>query len=82
MSSSRIVNSSPPEPGHGVAGPNRGLQGRAQLHEQAVAHAVAEAVVDELEAVDVQEHHREHALVVAARHRALEAAPAPPAGGR
>ena len=46
---------------------------RAQLDEEAVAHAVAEAVVDELEPVHVQEHHGEHALVVAARHGALQA---------
>ena len=61
------------QPRHGVSRPHRRLEGRAELDEEPVAHAVAEAVVDELEAIHVQEDDGEHALVMAARHRALQA---------
>ena len=42
-----------------LARPQAGLQAAGDRHQQAVAHEVAEAVVDVLEAVEVQEQHRE-----------------------
>ena len=42
-----------PEPGHRVVGPHRGAQPVAQLDQQVVARAVAEGIVDVLEAVDL-----------------------------
>ena len=45
------------EPGHGVAGPHAGVQALGHLDEQPVAGGVAEAVVDLLEAVQVEEQH-------------------------
>ena len=48
------------------------LQPARQVHQQLVAGLVAEAVVDQLEAVEVEEHHREALLRMAlhARDRA------------
>ena len=46
------------EPGHGVAGPHAGVQALGHLDEQPVPGGVAEAVVDLLEAVQVEEQHR------------------------
>ena len=45
------------EPGDGVAGPQGRLQPARDGDQQAVADVVAERVVDELEAVEVQEQH-------------------------
>ena len=44
------------EPRDRVAGPQRGLQPRRDLHQQLVAGGVPERVVDELEVVDVEQH--------------------------
>jgi hypothetical protein len=49
------------EPGDDVAGPGRLAQPRGDLQQQAVAGLVAEAVVDQLEVVEVQEEDRERA---------------------
>ena len=57
-SSSRSVNSSPLEPRDGVVGPQRGFEPARDRHQQLVAGGVAEAVVDDLEAVEVEEQHR------------------------
>ena len=46
------------EPGDGVAGPQGRLQPARDGDQQPVADVVAERVVDELEAVEVQEQHR------------------------
>ena len=46
------------EPGDGVAGPQGGLQPARDRDQQPVADVVAERVVDELEAVEVEEQHR------------------------
>ena len=46
------------EPRDGVAGAQRGRDAPGERDQQVVADRVAEAVVDELEAVDVQEQHR------------------------
>ena len=46
------------QPGRGVAGADAVAQPRGQLHQQLVARGVAEAVVQGLEVVQVQEQHR------------------------
>jgi len=46
------------EPGHRVARPDGRPQASRHLHEQPVAGGVTQAVVDDLEAVEVQEEHR------------------------
>src|SRR5712664_928067 len=51
------------EPRHRIAGAQRGLEPAAHLDEELVSEHVAEAVVDHLEAVDVQHQHREAGLV-------------------
>ena len=57
-SSSRTANSSPPKPGDGVARRARARASRsADLEQQLVAGGVAEAVVDRLEVVEVEEQH-------------------------
>ena len=54
------------EAGHGVARPRSTLRcGRATAHQQLVADRVAEAVVDHLEAVEVEEEHGEEVAVAA-----------------
>ncbi len=52
------------EAGHGVAGAQGHGQALGDAHQQPVAQAVAEAVVDHLEVVEVEEQHR-HPPVVA-----------------
>ena len=52
------------EAGQGVDGAQRPAQPMGHTLEEPVAHLVAEAVVDELEAVEVEEHER-HAVVLA-----------------
>ncbi len=47
-----------PQPGDGVVTPGAGLQPFGHLHQQLVADAVAQTVVDGLEVVEVEEHHR------------------------
>ena len=54
------------EAGDGVVGPQRRLQPARDGDQQLVADVVAERVVDELEAVEVEEQHRGAALGVAA----------------
>ena len=56
--SSRL-NSSPPKRATTSFGPHARLQPVGDRHEQAVADVVAERVVHELEAVDVEEQHRD-----------------------
>ena len=51
----RATNSSPPKRATVSRDPGRRLQAPADLHEQRVARGVPEGVVDELEAVDVEE---------------------------
>ena len=53
------------ESGHGVAGPDRGTEARAELDHELVAGVVAEAVVHELEAVEVEEQDRGRGLASA-----------------
>ena len=61
------------EPRDRVAGPNHGLQPRAQDREHLVADAVPVLVVDLLELVEVDEDHRGTRLVLGAdRDRVLE----------
>ena len=48
-----------PETSHRVARPQGALQPFRQRHQQFVAGAVAQAVVDDLEAIDIDEEHRE-----------------------
>ena len=58
---------------HGVLGPQRLLDAGRDGGEQLVAGRVAEAVVDELELVEVEEEHRDRAAAGAAlRQRVLE----------
>ena len=54
------------EPGDGVVRPQRGLQPSRHRLQQLVAARVAEAVVDDLEAVEVEEQHGRAALGVMA----------------
>jgi len=58
MSSSRIPNSSPPKRATVVAGADRLLESRRGRGQKLVAHLVAEAVVDELETIQVQRQDR------------------------
>ena len=53
------------EAGDGVAGPHAGLEPPGDRGEEQVALQVAEAVVDVLEAVDVEEEDREHGALAA-----------------
>jgi hypothetical protein len=53
------------EAGHGVAGPDAGGQAVGDLDQEPVPGGVAEAVVDLLEAVQVQEQHRDRGGVAA-----------------
>ena len=57
VSSSRIANSSPPEAGRSVADANARRQSLGNLKQHTVAGDVAEAVVDRLEVIEVQEEH-------------------------
>ncbi len=52
------------EPGDGVVAADRRGETTTHRHEQLVARVVAEAVVDHLEAVEVEEEHRHHRFVV------------------
>ena len=62
------------EPGDGVAGPDARLEALAERDQELVADEVAEAVVDGLEAVQVQEHDGDAELVAARpRQRVLDA---------
>lgn len=45
----------PPEPGHGIAWPDRVLQAVRYRDEEAITGSVAEPVVDQLEAIEVEE---------------------------
>ncbi len=65
-SSSRSVNSSPESRATVSFGPQRRFEPARDLLQQLVAARVAEAVVDDLEAVQVQEQHRRAGLRVAA----------------
>jgi len=53
------------EAGHGVLGPQAGRQACRDFAQQGVADVVAVAVVDQLEAVEVEEEHRQRAVVAA-----------------
>ncbi len=64
------VNSSPPTRATVSPGRSDSAQPLGERHQQLVADGVAEAVVDELEAVDVEEQHRAGELRVAPRARA------------
>ena len=75
-SSQRTVNSSPPKRAIVSLGRSSRAQARGDVAQQAVAGGVAEGVVDELEAVEVDEQHR-HAALAPARRGA-----APARGGR
>src|SRR5207249_4413257 len=55
------------EAGDGVAGSHRELEAPRGLDEQGVAGAVAHAVVDELEAIEVEEEDAEEAVLLAPR---------------
>src|SRR5439155_7667019 len=50
------------EPGDGVTGSHHAAQSPSQRHEQLVASVVAEAVVDDLEPVEVEEQHRKRVV--------------------
>ena len=63
---------------HRVAGAADPLQPPGDLHQQAVAGAVAEGVVDELEAVEVEEEHGEVAAAAAAAAPQVWPMPRPP----
>ena len=62
----RIANSSPPRRATMSAGRTWCWMRRATCDQELVAGAVAQRVVDQLEAVEVEEHHREAALRVGA----------------
>ena len=77
MSSRRMTNSSPPKrasvlppaspsrlahPAHDVVAPDGGGQPLREGDEQLIAGGVAEAVVDVLEAIEIDEQHREHVV--------------------
>ncbi len=53
------------EPRYRVARSQAPLQPPCDRHQQLVSHDVAEAVVDQLEAIQIQEQHREHVIPVA-----------------
>jgi hypothetical protein len=55
------------QPRQHVVGAQLFLHTARHLHQQLVAHVVAQAVVDELEAVEVDEHHRPHMAGVGLR---------------
>ena len=57
------MNSSPPEAGHRVSLAHARLQPLRHRLQQPVAQAVAERVVDDLEAVEVQEEHAQPLLL-------------------
>jgi hypothetical protein len=62
------------QPRHGVVRPDGGLDPRRRIAQHVVARAVAEAVVEALEAVEVDEQHGDDAVLVAAPpQRVLEA---------
>ena len=74
MSSSRIPNSSPPKRATVSLERTACAQPRGDRDQQLVADLVAEAVVDELEAVEVEEQDaRQPAAAAQARERLLEA---------
>ena len=59
------------EPGHGVAGPDAAAQPLRRLDQQPVARVVTQAVVDELEIVEVEEEQPDPLLEPAAAHQGL-----------
>ena len=67
------TNSSPPR--RATVSPSRtaALQALAHVAQQLVAEVVAERVVDDLEVVEVDEHHRDRARVALREHRLLQA---------
>ena len=65
------ANSSPPSRATVTPGPAAALSRRATSRDEHVAHVVAEGVVDGLEAVEVDDHHRDAALP---RRRARDSA--------
>ena len=67
-SSSTTVNSSPPRRATVCCGADGALQARGGGLEQAVAGGVAERVVDVLEAVEVEEQHRDARVLPARAH--------------
>lgn len=56
----------PTEPRDGVAGAHRGLEPLGDLDQEPIARAVPERVVDDLEAVEVEEEDRQRQLAVRA----------------
>ena len=64
MSSTRIANSSPPSRAIRSLGRTKRPHAPGELDQQGVARAVAEAVVDQLEPVEVEEQHAETAIAV------------------
>ena len=72
-SSSRTANSSPPRRASGVVGAQAALRRRsATVDEQPVAGGVAEAVVDDLEVVEVQEQHGHRIVARRSGQRVLD----------
>ncbi len=59
----------PAEPGDGVGRPHELLEPARDRHQQEVADRMAEAVVDRLEAVEIQEQHGEGPLAAARQRR-------------
>ncbi len=59
----------------GVSRPHAAFEAARHLDQQQVALQVAEAVVDHLEAVEIQEHHGQPVVVVALRPRQRRAQP-------
>ena len=59
------------EPGHGVGGAHPAAQPLAHGAEQGVPGEVAHLVADRLEAIEVDDHHRQHGPVAASRRQPL-----------
>ena len=51
------------EPRHGIAAAHRGDQALADRAQHLIAAGEPEEVVDQLEAVEIEDHHRQHLLV-------------------
>ena len=63
------------EAGHDVAGPQAGRQPFGERNEHAIADLVTQAVVDDLEPIDVEEQHRDVFVVTGARCCAFSSSP-------
>jgi hypothetical protein len=56
-----------PQPGHGIAGAHTGVQPAGGFHQKQIARGMTQRVVQQLEAVQIDEQHRENKVRIELR---------------